>query len=147
MLNINIELLHLMDIGLDSVKHAIAESKSSVSELLKNKTIPLQTRWDFFIKHGDIIGNTKSWVCHFEVEKKLIPANLKNRVDNNYIGEISWYDDFYKERGNTIIMNNIVQSIYDSMDRFMKQGWTPELVIEFQEEILSQNLYSFTNDW
>lgn len=139
--------LSIMSYGLDTVRSALTDAKKNISELLTNKNVPLETRWNFFVKYGDMIGNTKSWVCHFDVEKKLIPINLKDRADDNYVGEISWYDDFYKERGNTIIMHEIIEGICDSMDRFMKKGWTPELVDEFKEEILANNLYSFTYDW
>lgn len=127
--------LSIMSYGFDVVRSALTEAKENISELLTNKNVPLETRWDFFVKYGDMIGNTDGGICHFDVEKKLSD------------GEISWYDDFYKERYATIIMHEVIQRISDDIDDFSKKGWTQELLREFQEEILAKNLYSFILDW
>lgn len=134
--------LSIMSYGLDTVRSALTEVKENISELLTNKNVPLETRWNFFIKYGDLIGNEGGWIQHFKVEKKLPD------------GEISWYDDFYKERYETIIMVDIIESIYDKIadDKRSKgsnrqSGWNEELVDEFKEEILAENLYSFILAW
>ena len=66
---------------------------------IKDTTISIENRWEVFIEAPSDWKNKKSFIQHFNVEKKL-----KNK-------EISWYDDFYIEKNETVDMQIIVESL------------------------------------
>lgn len=102
-------------------------------EYIRDKSIPLNDRWEVFKEAPKDWKNQSNWVQQFEVERKL--------------GEISWYDDFYIEKNQTVDMVDIVERLEDDPTRFFNKGWTLELIVEFKEEILQENISSFNYDW
>lgn len=107
--------------------------KKDFAKFVKDKSLPLDERWGLFVEYGRIYGGEGSWVQHFKVEQKL-----KHK-------EICWYDDFYVERRQTVELPQIIESIEENLCE--DSDWTEELVVEFKEEILDKNMYSFTYDW
>ncbi len=109
--------------------------KQRFVEYIKDVSIPLESRWEAFLEAPMDWKYQQSYVIHFQVERKL-----KGR-------EISWYDDFYIEKKETVVMENIIERLEEDLDSFSENGWTLELIQEFKEEILQKNIGSFDWDW
>ncbi len=109
--------------------------KNRYISYIQDKSIPMAERWEAFCEAPVDWKQQKSYVEHFHVENKL-----KNR-------EISWYDDFYIEKNETVVMGNIIERLEEELEDFSSNGWTKEIIEEFKEEILSKNLGSFDWDW
>jgi hypothetical protein len=118
---------------------------------INDMTVPLSVRWAVFKEMSDDWKVEESWIQHFDAEK-LLPC-----------GEISWYDDFYVEKYETVDMvefveERLIEKLFEESDEDYPDevyGATidtlpPEIqtiVDAWREEILSKNLASFTYDW
>lgn len=119
------------------------KSKSALREkyqkYIVDKNIPLNDRWAVFKEAPIEWKKTDSCYVTFKVASKL-PSR-----------EIVWYNDFHKDRYQTVDMVDLVDTIKDnikwSKDKKEWEGWNLELVEELMEEILSKNLDSFIYDW
>jgi hypothetical protein len=109
--------------------------KQRFVEYIKDVSIPLESRWEAFLEAPMDWKEQQSYVVNFQIERKL-----KSR-------EISWYDDFYIEKNETVVMENIIERIEEDLDSFSENGWNLELIQEFKEEILQKNIGSFDWDW
>jgi hypothetical protein len=109
--------------------------KNRFIEYIQDKTIPMENRWEVFLEAPSDWKNHESYIQHFDVEKKLISR------------EISWYDDFYIEKNETVHMENVIERLEEDLEDFEKHGWTKDLISELKEEILQTNLGSFNYDW
>ena len=99
-------------------------------DYINNKDIPLNDRWEVFKEAPADWKNRYYWLCQFKVENKLSR-------------EISWSDDFYIDKHQTVDMVNIIERLEDDPTRFFNKGWTKELIEEFKEDILQGNIGSF----
>ena len=105
---------------------------------IANQDISLEERWEVFCEAPIDWKNDNSYVVSFDVEKSLRKKGY----------ELSWYDDFYIEKNETVIMQEIVERIKESLDEELKElGWSEELLNDFKNEILAKNLGSFDYDW
>lgn len=118
---------------------------------ITDMTVPLSVRWAVFKEMPDDWKNEEEWIQHFDAEKLLSR------------GEISWYDDFYVEKYETVDMVEFVEerlmeklfddSDVDYPDDVYGEGidnLPPELqtiIDTWREEILAKNLGSFKFDW
>jgi hypothetical protein len=115
-------------------------------------TIPLNQRWDIF-KIANI-GDTNSCIVDFESLDELLGH------------EVSWYDDFYKDRYATIDMVDIVERLEenvfligtddcDTEEEWLKAPKAYEEEVRYaiadvnkvKEEILATFTQSFLMDW
>ena len=99
---------------------------------IKDTSIPLADRWKVFFEAPTDFKNHKSYIEHFASEKLLPNA------------EISWYDDFYVEKNETVDMFDMVVNMEEKEG---EDGYSPEVIAAFKEEILKKNLGSFDYDW
>lgn len=102
----------------------------SVQFYLRDKNIPLFDRWEIFRKTPLELLNNDTYNVSFDCEKLL------------HGGEISWYDDFYKDRHSTVEMVSIIESCEENPDQYSE-----EFITAFKEEILQKCLGSFVHDW
>ena len=93
---------------------------------VKDKVIPLEDRWEAFKLSK--LGNTDSWVMTFESLNVL------------YSGEVSWYDDFYIDKYQTVNMVDLVENLYES-------NFTEKQIDAVKGEVLNTFTLSFVNDW
>ena len=104
---------------------------------IKDTGIPLDERWETFKEAPDDWKEHRLWVQTFDIEKT--------------VGEISWYDDMYIEKYQTVDMVSLVEDTIadeiDDEDDEYDGPWNAETVAAFKEEILAKNLGSFVFDW
>jgi hypothetical protein len=140
----NIAALAHVKTEIELVNRAVANLQKTFCEVIKDKTIPLNDRWDLWRGAPSDLKAHDSCVVHFDIEDK--------------VGEISWYDDFYIERHETVDMFDLIERIredvkYGAMDYAYTKRITKkfvecsELLDEWREEILQMNLESFEFDW
>ena len=112
---------------------AIADVKSRLlfgtRRIIHDPKVSLPERWDLFVNVGEFVFGYKPWVEHPEHEVKCM-ANL------------SWYDDFYINRYQNVVMPTIVEQMRDRPDKY-----SPECITEFQEWCLRTECYGFVMDW
>lgn len=111
--------------------------KEKYLNYIQDKSIDLEERWEVFCKAPTDWKEKDSYIVHFQVEKAL-KANG---------GEISWYDDFYIEKNETIHLMNVIERLEEETETFEELGWNSELIKQFKEEVLEKNLASFDYDW
>ena len=110
------------------VTGSINSIKADFAAYIRDKDIPLEERWKFFEKAPNFIKEQDSYIHTFKWEQKH--------------GELVWYDDFYCDRYQVVDMDMIIDSMLDRDEKYTK-----EMVEDMKEEILSENLGSFINDW
>lgn len=132
-------------------KKAPAGLEDRAIAYITDMTVPLSVRWAVFKEMPIDWKIEESWIQHFDAGK-LLPG-----------GEISWYDDFYTERYETVDMVSFVENalpeyLFERVDVGYPDevyGGTvdtlpPEIqtiVDAWREEILSKNIASFKFDW
>lgn len=122
-------MIELVQAELNKTEEKISSLKTEILDVLKNKELSLNSRWDFFKKIPMQYLNIGPWVEHFKWEEKY--------------QEISWYDDFYRDRYSVVEMKDIIESMEEDAEDWHGQ----EAIDEFKEEILQAGLFSFENDW
>ena len=108
--------------------------KEVFSDYIKDKSVPLEDRWEVFCAAPDDFSIHEGCQYHFDREE-------------DDFGEISWYDDFYYDRHQTVHMESLIDKIQDKVNDRFSPKWNLEVLQNFKEEILSKNLKSFVNDW
>lgn len=121
------------------------ELKDRAIQYIADVRIPLKERWNVFKEMPYGWKNRENYIHHFDSEK-LFPS-----------GEISWYDDFYIEKYETVEMVFFVEERltdkllemsdmdFDDLESLPPEGL--KIVDSFREEILSKNLGSFEFNW
>ena len=102
----------------------------SIEDLLKDDSIPLEIRWNLF-------KETPADLCKYE------------RYDQTNIlfgRNVDAYDDFYKERYETIDVVDIVDSIEESQEGERKFKFKKDLD-DIKTRILNKNIRKYKYDW
>jgi len=103
--------------------------KNRYVKFVTDESIPLAERWEVFKEAPGSFKNHQNYIVHFDSEK-LMPG-----------GEVSWYDDFYLEKYETMDMFSFVE------DRLVDEDVEAGIVDAWRQEILRMNLGSFKFDW
>ena len=101
-------------------------------DLITDKNIPLDERWNVFTKAPSFWQEHDLSVPSFSIEAER---------------EINWYDDFNIEKRETVDLIDIIKQLEEDIKRGFATGWTLELANQLKEDILKQNLGSFEYDW
>lgn len=114
-----------------------AKVRPTYLSILTDKEISLEERWEFF----------KNAPSNFKKHGGYAPCliTLDNKDTN-----LSWYDDFYIERHETVDIVDIVVrlELQDGEGQvFTYFENNPEAIDLLKEEILRLNIGSFTYDW
>ena len=117
---------------IEAYKAAPTELQKRYLMYIVDKSVPLEDRWKVFGAAPSDWKKHDSYIQHFTVEK-MLPG-----------GEISWYDDFYVEKYQTVYMFDFLS---DCREYSGGEDWTDEIVDAFKEEVLLRNLGSFKFDW
>lgn len=123
-------------------KRAKEDLKAQYLSIIHNKNIDLDIRWKTFIEAPHEFKKHELYGPYFVV------------IDQ--ITNFSWYDDMSLDRHQTMDSKNLISRIEESLVTH-KSGYAtslskhfisnPELILELKEEILEQNMGSFTYDW
>lgn len=115
------KLLKSIEVRYAELQTEIGSLREQFARVMRDKTIPLDTRWQAFVDAPIYLKNHERWIWrslvidfhkHFELQRYEVVKSV-NIVD--------WCEDY--------------------------EWYTPELAVELKEEILLENLGSFTNDW
>lgn len=104
---------------------ALTKNIEFLQASFKDKSIPLEERWDAYILIQPYLKTASVYWSPESIEKDH---------------EISWYDDFYLEKDETMQLNN------DFIERVEGKHWTVD-IDELKEEILDYGYRSFENYW
>lgn len=122
------------------------EIKAMYEIIITDKTVDLDTRWDFFINSPEEFKNHDNYICDFDAIEKNIP-------------NFTWYDDMNLEKYETLTMQSMVDKFYDKAISYNTYEYAkkdpigkmvaenPQFMIELKEEILEQNLGSMKHNW
>ena len=87
----------------------------------------------------------------YHEEKECLACGETKPIDDFYRNPpgINWdkttlYDDFYTEKRETLLANNMLNIIIDKRDQF---DWDEEKEIKFKESFLQDFCKGFVNDW
>ncbi len=108
----------------NDLKAAASVLKERFETWLKDKSIPVDERWDLWLRAPSEIKNHSSFIEHFKFRGE----------------EISWYDDFYEQKGATVMLENVIESIAEDEEEI-------EPINNLKDQILERNLESFIYDW
>jgi hypothetical protein len=121
---------------------AVRVAKDNFKTVIKDKSIPLKERWELFVKAPTELREKDNWIQSFKA------------LDEALGSQVSWYDDFNRERHETVYLLDIVSDLeYLIKDcelcskRFEVFVNKPELLDQYKEEILEKNIESFEYDW
>lgn len=138
----------------------VKEEKKRLTELfafyIKDRSIPLETRWEAFMNAPEEFSQSGGWIVRFDSFKPLchgrknpIEDKLYRHMNRNETvrtldiyerfteGSEDWDDEEVEE-----MMKDGAESYYYDVP-----GFTKEILEAWQEEVLSKNLKSFEYDW
>lgn len=116
----------------EALKRSPNELHARYVDYIADQNVPLDDRWAVFCAAPSDWKVHEGYIQHFDAEK-LAPG-----------GEISWYDDFFIEKYQTVDMVDWLSDI-----RYCGNGedWTDEAINAFKDEVMQLNLGSFKFDW
>lgn len=123
-------------------KKAPVELQQRYVAFIADTTVPLDERWEVFKEAPDEWKQHDSWIHHFDFEKQF------------FHGKISWCDDFYVEKYETVDMVGFIEERledhfageYEEEDEEWETIVLP-CIAAAKEEVLAKNLGSFKFDW
>ena len=121
------------------------EVKEQLTNAFKDKSIPLDERWELFVKTPVHLKKNERHYVEFATFK-----------EGGY--DFQWYDDFYIERYETVNLVRVVEKVEKEMSYIGQHGYSTRplfqsffdddnKIIRLKEEILQRGIGSFTNDW
>jgi hypothetical protein len=96
---------------------------------IRNKEVPLETRWNLWVSSPEYLKNKEYWI----IELKSLP-------------HVNWYSDYGIDRHMTFTPHTLVEDDIDTEEENFTKDLTDEQ-IALMEELLELNLYSFVNEW
>jgi len=102
--------------------------QKELKQFVQDKNNSLSERWDLFCFAK--MGNNEGWIQHFE------------SINEIFGEEVSWFDDFYKSRNQTVYLENILEELVDC-----EKEPTEEQLNKVKEEVLERFIWSFELDW
>lgn len=137
---------HMTALGLlaqkiEAQKAEVQALKDAFCQIIKDPTYPLEQRWQLFKNAPGEYRNHSSWYWNSKA-----------------LGGVSWFDDFYYEKYQTVHSVSLVERVEDALNTRDKDHsliWLerifrddiPENTDAIKEEILSLNLGSWVFDW
>ena len=108
----------------------IEEIKYEFSKYIADTSIPLEERWEVFMKAPEVLHNKDIWKTRF----KGVPSDF---VGND--------GPLYAERH----MEVDIQQYMEVLENPDDYNYDPSDVdiVAFKEDVLSRNIYSYTFDW
>lgn len=125
-----IKLFEAIENSFKAIEDLAEGSRKDFGDLIKDKSVPLDERWELFCRAPDSIKLHDRWIHEFKWEEKH--------------QAISWYDDFYMDRHQTVDMQAIIEIMEENESG---TEYSEEMILDMKEEILDKNLGSFCNDW
>lgn len=105
----------------------IKAKQAAITEFVMNKENSREDRLEVWTACPSHMAPEQSWVVHLPVYEKKY-------------GEISWYDDFYVERGSIFDLRDVIDYAAD-------HEWTEEQLNDFINECMDLSYFKFCMDW
>lgn len=111
---------------------------SAVLNSLKDKSIPLDERWEAFeiLVNGNVFNKIETYGDGY--------IDTLVRVDGK---ESTLYDNFYIERHETTKFPDMLEKILEPAWKTNEMEYTPESIVKWKEKVLASGNSGFTNDW
>ena len=122
----------------DEYEAQAKREKAEFQALLVNQDVPLDIRWNLFKRAPAAMVEHRSFYVDYSAMEQLNEGH-----------EVSWYDDFYVERYNTVNIVDIVDEMPSNDDKTMGSNAVanPELYAKLKEEVLAKGVRTFVFDW
>ena len=114
-----------------ALNKSIAELKKEFETYIKDKSIPLEERWDLFVEAPDSLSKMKGWIQHFKIQ------NLNERIV---------YEE-YSRNQNCYAVDFIERATDTLTDNDLSSEQIEEISNALKEHFLSKNLKCFQYDW
>ena len=118
---------------ISQVTFLLGEAKKKFEEYIKDKSVPLEERWEFFCLAPGFLKERDGSIVNFKV---LDDCNIEY-----------FEGDMYYQKYEEIHTESLVERLEEELEELSERGLTREGIDEIKEEILSQNLGSFKLDW
>lgn len=138
--------VHMFQFYRETMTHNVEELRSGIelltkgAEVLKekfaayvaDKTVPLEDRWSLFETAPDALKEHSSWYADFKINNE----------------EISWYDDYYLDRHQTMDTLDLVSQTEEmTLSDYTTPKYSENVINDLKEQVLAKNLGSFVYDW
>lgn len=123
--------LNEIESNIELARSIVKAAKRSFVDAIKNKNIPLETRWDLWVTAPSEMKERQGWVVHF----KNLPDDL-----------ISIDGPIWAERRETIYCADIIDRLCEESECNTRYANVVD-INALKEEILKLNLECFDYDW
>jgi hypothetical protein len=106
--------------------------KPEFKRYIADQSIPLDTRWDFWLKAPVEMKETSPWIVHFA----CLPEDF-----------LSYDGPFHMDKYQTLECSDMVENIVEMKENPDEYDEAAVDIAALKEEILSANLHAFTWDW
>lgn len=125
-----------------SIDHQITRAKDAFEYFIKDKSLPLEVRWETFVETPSYLKNHSMWYYSFKCKE-----------------ELNWYEDCGSERCSLVDLAEFITGLEENIEwakeyaktegiDYVNEEWyDEELIIKMKEEILTDNMGSFRYDW
>ena len=115
-----------------ALNKSIAELKKEFETYIKDKSIPLEERWDLFVEAPDSLSEVTDWIQHFKIEN---------------FNERDMYEDLSKSQN--VFAVDFVERAIDGFtyENILSSAQIEEISNALKEHFLSKNLKCFQYDW
>lgn len=110
--------------ALDDLKDHIEVKRKHFLDFIRNAQIPLNLRWDIYLKHGEMLLSINTY--SFEPDG----------IDWN---KYTLFDDFYCDKYATMTVDSMTEQIEQNE---FEVDW-----IKYKESWLQKGIWGFINDW
>lgn len=114
---------------IETLNKHIKSLKPYFEEYIKNQNIPLEERWEIFLRSTDCLSKHDSFIFHF-------PFVLPNGSDRDDV-DVHLYENHIR---GSFKMEDIVEQLSE-------EQWEFEFIDKIKEYILEHNVKSFDFDW
>lgn len=142
---------------MNNIKEQVAALDAKLKEVrtlfkayIKDQSVDLDERWDFFQLAPDYLRDTTTWIYHFEAFKPL-----KNGYRNEFEDDVFYADMPRYEVRSIFSYNEDLVTKYDNEELEDIIVWvgtngvefTKEIYDAWREEVLANNIGAITLDW
>lgn len=118
---------------IDAIVENVARTKADFEDYIKNEQNPLDERWEFWCAAPDYLKEHSRYAVDVPIE------GLEKMFVYNGI--------YHCERHATIQMSAVPEVLVEAMEWSPELSITLEMIAQFKEFVLQNNLGSFVYDW
>lgn len=132
---------------MNDVQNMVDAAKEDFKAVIKDKSIPLKDRWELFSHAPAGFSEQDPWIWNPEALKPLGRSPWRDLIwaeRHRVINLVDQLSDWIYEYG---IIPEDGDAPYEGREEGDEDRLTPEIVLALVEEVLENNIVSFTYDW